>query len=489
MRGSRTTVRETAADASVERKGLRSRGVAARLLVALLAAVAALALGTGAAQATEGPYERPNGSLEATCNSVTYHFKGFPAANGNVVFEKVTFKQNLTPTVLYEGNFEFNGPEGSNTITFPKIPPGPSGLDGLASWNTNGFKGGFDILYPINCSFPGYTIEKLQRIQGSGGPFTKETLLGEVGDVIEYEIPVTDTGNTKLKLEKFEDKHCTGISGPTELQPGETGIFTCSHAIVPADLSASVYSNQATVTATPPKGQGGAKTKKSNIVSVKLGREGSRENGEEEATCNSLTFRFFKFPNAPNNTVTEKITVTNKAMGKVFTQTVIFKFTGPTGENTVKIFHPPGYAIVDGFVSWNTNGFKGAFDIGHEVFCPANPAFSATKLQKIEGTTEPFTAGTIVAFPGQTIAYEIEATNEGNTPLTFTTPSDPNCEGIAGGPVGPVEHGQSTTWTCKHVIASQDVGHVYSNTAEVTGSYEGNPTTHMTNTVEAIVEL
>jgi hypothetical protein len=486
MRGSRTAVRETVVDAPVKRKGLRLRGLPARLLVGLLASVAALALSAGAAQA-EGPHERPNGSLEATCTSVTYHFKGFPNANGNKVFEKVAFKQNQKETILFEGFFEFNGTEGTNTITFAKVPPGPGGLDGFAQWNTNGFSGAFDILYSINCSFPAYTIEKLQRIQGQGGPFTKETLLGEVGDVIEYEIPVTDTGNTKLQLEKFEDKRCTGISGPTELEPGETGIFTCTHTIVPADLAASLYSNQATVTGTPPKGQGGSKTKKSNIVSVKFPSEHSRENGEEEATCNSLTFRFFKFPNALNNTVTEKVKVTNKS-GVVFTQTVVFKFNGPTGENTVKIFHPPGYAVVDGFVNWNTNGSKGAFDVGAEVFCPANPAFSATKLEKIEGGTEPFTGGPIVAVPGQTIAYEIEATNEGNTPLTFTTPSDPNCEGIAGGPVGPVEHGQSTTWTCKHVIAPQDVGHVYSNTAEVTGSYEGKPTTHMTNTVEAIVE-
>ena len=486
MRGSRTDVRETVAQGRVERMGRRSRGLQVRLLIALLATVAVPAISAGAAQA-EGPHERPNGSLEATCTSVTYHFKGFPAANGNQVFEKVGFQQNLKDTVLYEGTFEFNGPEGSNTITFPKVPPGPGGLDGFASWDTNGFKGGFDILYTINCSFPAYTIEKLQRIKGLGGPFTKETLLGEVGDVIEYEIPITDTGNTKLKLEKFEDKRCTEISGPAEINPGETGIFTCSHTIVPADLAASVYSNQATVTGTPPKGQGSPKTTKSNVVKVKFPSGHTRENGEEEATCNSLTFKFFKFPNAPNNKVTEKITVSNRT-GRVFTQTVVFEFNGPTGENTVKIFHPPGYAIVDGFVSWNTNGSKGAFDVGAEVFCPANPAFSATKLQKIEGSTEPFTTGEITGKVGQTIDYEIVAANEGNTPLAFGTPTDPSCEELAGGPTGPVEHGQSTTWTCKHVINPADLGNgSVSNVAEVTGTYEGNPTTHPTNTVVAKV--
>jgi hypothetical protein len=479
MRGFRTAAREAAV----------VRHPRARLLLPLLlvGALAALALSAGAAQA-EGPHERPNGSLEATCNSATYHFKGFPNANGNEVFEKLAFKQNGKETILFEGTFEFNGPEGSNTITFPKIPPGPGGIDGFASWNTNGFQGAFDILYSINCSFPGYTIEKLQKIQGSGGPYTKETLLGQVGDVIEYEIPITDTGNTNLTLEKFEDKRCTEITGPAEVKPGETVDYFCKHVVVPADLASLYYSNQATITGKPPSGQGGAKTKKSNIVKVKFPSEHSRENGEEEATCNSLTFRFFKFPNAPNNTVTEKITVSNnKGYKKSFT--VIFKFNGPTGENTVKIIHPPGYAVVDGFVSWNTNGSKGAFDIGAEVFCPANPAFSLEKLQKIEGGSGGFTTSPIKGKKGQTIDYEVIARNEGNTPLAFGSLVDANCEEIAGGPTGEVEAGESTTWTCKHLVTEQDAlnGH-YFNTAEVTGTYESTPTTHSSNTVEAEIE-
>jgi hypothetical protein len=458
------------------------------LPLAIVAIVAAFALSAATAQA-EGSHERPNGSLEATCTSVTFHFKGFPNLPGNKVHERIGFKQNLTETVIYEGEFEFNGPEGSNTITFPKVPPGAGALDGFAQWNTNGFKGSFDILFAVNCSFPAYTIEKFQRIQGGGGPFTKEPLLATVGDVVEYQILIHNTGNTKLTLEKFEDKRCTGISGPASLEPGETGEFTCSHTVVPADLSAPSYANQATVTGDPPKGQGSPKTKKSNIVKVTFPTKGSRENGELEGSCNQVTIKLKGFPNAPNNTVTEKITVKNQANGIVFSTTVVVKFNGPSEENTVKIFHPPGYAIVDALVSWNTNGFKGSFDIGEEIFCSANPAFSVEKLQKIEGGQEPPTAGKIFGKIGQTIDYEVTAKNEGNVSLGFGSLQDANCEEIAGGPTGLVAPGASTTWTCKHLIAEGDaLSGFYFNTAEATETFESKSTTKASNTVEAEIE-
>ena len=77
------------------------------------------------------------------------------------------------------------------------------------------------------------------------------------------------------------------------------------------------------MTGDPPSGQGGKKTKKSNIVVVKFPVEHSRENGKVKASCNQITFQFFGFPNAPNNKVTETVTVSNtKGYKKVYT--VIF---------------------------------------------------------------------------------------------------------------------------------------------------------------------
>jgi hypothetical protein len=454
------------------------------LALAVVAAALFAAMTAGAARAEGG---RENVSEVATCNSLTFKFKGFPNANNNTVTERVTIKQNGTSTVVFEGLFVFNGPEGENTVSVT-MPPGSAGLDGEVFWNTNGFKGGVDILTTLNCSRPAYTIAKFQRIKGGSTAYTQATLIGEVGSVIEYEIIVSDTGNTKLTLENFEDKRCTNISAgpPGPLSPGETWTYTCEHVVVPADLAAGVYANQATVTGTPPKGQGAKKTMKSNIVKVKFNGEHGRENGEEEATCKAITFRLKNFPNAPGNKVKEIIRI----RGKIYA-IVEFEFNGPTGENTVPIkVVPPGPATIDGEVVWNTNGSKGGFDIGFQLTCKAEPEFSLEKLQTIENSGKPFTPAQITGKEGQTVDYEIVITNKGNVPMTFGALTDEKCEGIAGGPGGnPVEPGATSTFTCKHLLTAEDalVGK-YTNTAEITGTYESESQTHSSNTVEAKVE-
>ena len=69
---------------------------------------------------------------------------------------------------------------------------------------------------------PGFTIEKLQRIGGEGS-FTKEELTGEVGDVVEYQIIVKNTGNVPLEFSHFSDPNCEGISGGPGGKPVAAG--------------------------------------------------------------------------------------------------------------------------------------------------------------------------------------------------------------------------------------------------------------------------
>jgi hypothetical protein len=461
------------------------RGGRGGVFALALIAIALFAAWTAGSARAEGG--RENVEEIATCNSLTFKFKGFPAAPNNTVTERVTIKQNGKSTVVFEGLFVFNGPEGENTVSVT-MPPGSAGLDGEVTWNTNGFKGGVDILHTLNCARPSYTIEKFQRIKGGSPTYTKNELVGEVGSVIEYEIIVTDTGNTELTLENFLDKRCTNISAgpPGPLHPGESWTYTCEHVVVPADLGAGRYPNQATVTGDPPKGQGAKKTQKSNIVVVKFNGEHSRENGEEEATCKAVVFRLKGFPNANNNKVTETIRI----RGKIY-KVVVFEFNGPTGENTVPIsVVPPGPATIDGEVTWNTNGQKGGFDIGFQLTCKAEPEFAVEKLQTIEGSGKPFTTQKITGKEGQTIDYEIIVTNEGNVPMTFGPLTDAKCEGIEGGPgANPIEPAASSTFTCHHTLTEEDAAiGLYTNQAEITGTYEGSPQTHSSNTVEAKVE-
>jgi hypothetical protein len=206
-------------------------------------------------------------------------------------------------------------------------------------------------------------------------------------------------------------------------------------------------------------------------------------------TCTSVTFTYTGFPNLPNNTVHEIITI-----DKVQVAYATFKFNGPTGSNTVTIHVPPGHHNVDARAKWETNGVKGGKDMPLKggITCAPDPAFTLEKLQRIGSKTSyqttPLPAGKV----GQLVEYAIEAENTGNVPLKFSNFTDPKCDAgtITGGPgANPVGIGQETTYFCTHVLTAADgAAGFYTNTAEDTGeSEEGTKITNESNTV--IVEL
>lgn len=100
---------------------------------------------------------------------------------------------------------------------------------------------------------PGLTIEKLQQIAGSGGGFVSTPLTGVVGQTVEYEIIVTNVGNTTLAMSSFTDARCdpgTIAGGPAggSLTLGQQTTYTCSHVLD----TVGTYVNEASVTGTPP---------------------------------------------------------------------------------------------------------------------------------------------------------------------------------------------------------------------------------------------
>ena len=96
--------------------------------------------------------------------------------------------------------------------------------------------------------------------------FTTNELTGTVGQVVSYEIIVTNVGNVSLSLSNFTDTQCVGIGGGApELAPGDFTIYTCMHIIT----SVTPYANVAAVEGTPPPGQGAPVRAESNMVVVK----------------------------------------------------------------------------------------------------------------------------------------------------------------------------------------------------------------------------
>src|SRR5262249_37544564 len=178
------------------------------------------------------------------------------------------------------------------------------GEDLFVRWSTNGFKGGTDTPSgQLRCvAEPSFTIEKLQKIEGSQGPFTANELEGKDGETVDYQIVVTNTGNTQLTFGPLVDPKCDegtieGGPGAEPVQPAGIGgsppagktTYTCKHTITSED--GLDYTNVASVTGSPPAGQGAPVTNESNTVVVNIPEQPSftieklqRLNGTAEFT-------------------------------------------------------------------------------------------------------------------------------------------------------------------------------------------------------------
>lgn len=214
--------------------------------------------------------KHPFGIATFSCKEVTWTYRSFPDLPGNTINQQVTIEHDhgtrLHSTFIFEGS--------SGTTTTPL--DGHAGhyqVDAWALWNTNGIKGHFDIRGKVTCPpEPAMTIEKLQRI-GATTTYGSTTLKGEVGQTVEYEIVIKNTGNIPLTLGALNDARCDAgtIAGtpPSPLVPGASATFTCTHLLNATDQAAGTYANTAGDTGTP-VGEGSPVSKETNTVVVEV---------------------------------------------------------------------------------------------------------------------------------------------------------------------------------------------------------------------------
>lgn len=110
----------------------------------------------------------------------------------------------------------------------------------------------------------GFSVSDAQEIAGSGSGFATGELSVVVGQTVDYQITVRNTGNVSLKLTSFTDAGCVNIAGPgrAEIEPTESTTYTCERTIT----SSGSYANEASVEAAPPKGDGAPLAHTSNKV-------------------------------------------------------------------------------------------------------------------------------------------------------------------------------------------------------------------------------
>ncbi len=112
---------------------------------------------------------------------------------------------------------------------------------------------------------PAFTVVEEQRL--NGGSYTPAELVAELGQTLEYQITVADTGGTSVTFGPLKDGQCAKIvpAGATELKPTESESFTCEHVVTEGDLG--VYTDVAAI-------EGAGKEKASEQVGAEvIGRQ------------------------------------------------------------------------------------------------------------------------------------------------------------------------------------------------------------------------
>jgi type II secretory pathway pseudopilin PulG len=207
------------------------------------------------------------------CTRITIEYHGFTAVTGkpNVVTQTVFYKEGHGPpptVTLPQTTFSFESSEATTVIPIA-APLGEAGIVVRGRFDSNGVKGGYNVHLPMNCPpNPAFTIETLQS---TGGVFTTGTLPGTVGQTVDYESLVTNTGNTPLMFTGFSDPGCDGmVAGGASgvVGPRSHVTFVCAHALTAADGAIGFFANAASVTGAPEAEQGAPVTRTSTGVLV-----------------------------------------------------------------------------------------------------------------------------------------------------------------------------------------------------------------------------
>lgn len=199
-------------------------------------------------------------------------------------------------------------------------------------------------------------------------------------------------------------------------------------------------------------------------------RQGERQNVVMKLGCQTVTLKYHGFPEvlgSPNE-VYEFVTIHGQTVASS-----TFKFEGGETEQTIPIDPPAGSVRVDVRAKWNTNGFKGSFDIPERQFCEVRRGFELLKFQRISGGSLMYTKQPLEVEVGDVVEYEVVAINTGNVPVRFKDFEDKKCDPgtIAAGPGAEeteVPVADSVYFTCRHTITTADqTAGFYDNVAEL----------------------
>jgi len=339
------------------------------------------------------------------------------------------------------------------------------------------------------------TVDAIQTPALTVTKSTSTVNYSAVGNVIDYSVTATNSGNVTLTNVSVADANATiGTCTPTipvaSLAPGGTITCAATHTATQADLDAGSVANVATASGTPPSGP--TTTGTSNIVtvpalqSISLTVVKSTSTANFSAVGNSITYSIV-VTNSGNVTLTDVSVADANATLGTCSPTIPDASLAPGGTITCSATHTVTQGDLDAGSVANVATASGTPPTGPPTSGTSNTV-TVDAVQTPALTVVKSSPTTNYSAVGDTITYSVVATNSGNVTLTSVSVADANATLGTCTPAIPdasLAPGGTITCAATHVVtqADLDAGSV-ANVATASGTPPTGPTTTGTsNTV------
>ncbi len=344
-------------------------------------------------------------------------------------------------------------------------------------------------------------------------PYTPQNLA--VGDVITYEILVTNTGNVTLNLVTVTDNNATfnGANTLTNLAPGATGRILAQHTVTQADLDAGQISNSA-VASTDFNGSTYSDTSDDTDTASPGGDNDPTitflvQNPQIEVTKDD-NFTLLPQNLNPGDVIQYDIVVTNTGNVTLYNISLTDNNANFTGSNsiaqldvnqseTITAEHTVTFADIDAgqvinsataTVNFGTQVITDISDDPDPASANGNDDPTVTLISQVPELTVtkddgyPYTPQNLVV--NDVITYTITVTNTGNVTLNNITVTDPTATIVSGTPIGTLAQGDSATVIATYTVTQADIdnGQV-SNTAIASVGFNGNTVQDLSDDTDA----
>jgi LPXTG-site transpeptidase (sortase) family protein len=323
---------------------------------------------------------------------------------------------------------------------------------------------------------------------------TTTTSIYAAGQVIPYEFVVTNTGSVTLTDITIEDVKCdneesptyaSGDNGDSQLQIGETWIYTCDHVVTSQEFSSGTnLSNTVTVDSTESEPATDSLDIPLAIVHVKK----TADTSVITSSGQSVKYTF---------TLTNKGTMplTNITVGDLTCDTYPEYVSGDTSNLTVLDLSETW--VFSCLRTISTDEFTGGVDISNTVTVDSDESAAVTdtvQLPIASLNVEKASSTTLIKSVGQVVPYTFEITNTGSKSLTTVSVVDALC---SSSPVyssgdnadfGALNLGETWIYTCSHTVTSAELhaNAVLSNTVTVDSAESPSDTDTLTISVASI---